>query len=88
VIHCPCQFQYDLKGFQHAATAHLTAGLFASSRAKHMHAIVFELIDIALGGRIVPHFHIHGRGNRHGAIAGQYKVIKQIVSEPVCVFRH
>ena len=51
---------------QHAPVAHFAAGLFAMAHAQHLRAVGLHLCQIALGGRVAPHFTVHGRGNQQG----------------------
>ena len=51
---------------QHAPVAHFAAGLLTMAHAQHLRAVGLHLCQIALGGRVAPHFTVHGRGNQQG----------------------
>ena len=56
-------------GFEHAAIAHLAAGLIALAHGQHVNAIGLQLRHVALGGGVGPHFAVHGgtHDEGHGA---------------------
>ena len=53
-------------GLQHAAVAHLAAGLVALPHIQHVDAVGLELRHIALRGGVGPHFAVHGGGHDQG----------------------
>ena len=68
-------------GFQHPAGANLAAGLLARIRTQYLHAIGTQLVDVALGGRVLPHLPVHGRCHQQRDVAGQAQGGEQIVTQ-------
>ncbi|MNZ67670.1 hypothetical protein D3C78_859250 [compost metagenome] len=66
-------------GFEHAAKAHVAAGLAAGSRPEHLDATGLEQVEVGLGRRVAPHGLVHGRGHCHGGVGGQYQGSQQVV---------
>ncbi len=81
------QFGQQLVGFKHAAIAGFAAGLVAAAGAQNNDAVIGQLADIALGGRVFPHFAIHGRRyQKRAGPTGQAKRSQQIVGQPMDQF--
>eukprot|EP01132_Coremiostelium_polycephalum_P020831 gene20832-biopygen11637 len=66
-------------GFEHAAHAHVAAGLAAGGRAENLEAAALQELGVGLGGRVAPHGLVHGRGDRDGGVGGQYQGGQQVV---------
>ena len=76
---------------EHAPVALLAAGLVARAHIQHKAAVGAQLRNIALGGRVRPHFPVHGRGNQKwhdGDRAGQAQKAEQVVGTPVQQLGH
>ena len=73
----------DLQRFRHPARPIFSTGHLAFVRANHQHAICPQLRQIALGGRVIPHPHIHRRRHEHPRIGGQQQGRGQIISPPL-----
>ncbi len=56
--------------FRQASGAEFATGHWPDIGLHHMHAIFAQLGDIALGGGMVPHAHIHGR-HHHDPLVGR-----------------
>src|SRR5690606_34122335 len=66
------QFGKKLVWFQHAPAADFATSLFTFGRAEQMYSVLVEQSDIALCGRVQPHFPVHGRSNQQRAVAARY----------------
>ena len=78
-------------GLEHAPVALFATGLVACAHVQYKAAVGTQLCDVALGGRVRPHFAVHGgrdqeryRGNR----AGQAQEAEQIVGASVQQLGH
>src|SRR5690606_28969372 len=70
--------------FQHASVADFSAGLPAAARPKDVDAVQAQLPYVALGGGVLPHFAVHGRGDQQGAAAArQAQGGQQVVGQAV-----
>ncbi|MDT4855415.1 hypothetical protein FQZ97_897680 [compost metagenome] len=56
------QVVQKLVGLQHAAVPGFTTGLIARAHVEHGGAVSAQLLDVALRGRVRPHFAVHGGG--------------------------
>ena len=76
---------------QHAAITGLTTGLVTTADIQHRGAIGAQLRQVALGGRVRPHFTVHGGGNQQGNTlpgARQAHQAQQLVGAPVQQLGH
>ena len=64
-----CELGEKISNFQHASHAGFTTGLGATIRAKLVSAALAQDFTIVLGGNIVPHNTVHGRGKSDGRMA-------------------
>jgi hypothetical protein len=76
----------DGLGLGHAACAHHAAGQLACARLDDAHAALAEGFEVRLGCRVLPHVHIHGRGNQHRRLGGQVQGGEEIVGDAVSKF--
>ena len=78
-------------GFEHAPVALFATGLVARAHIQHKAAVGAQLRNIALGGRVRPHFPVHGGRDQQGHggnRTGQAQEAEQIVGAPVQQFGH
>ena len=61
----------DRLGFGHAAGAMLAAGHLALVWADKADAVIAQGGQIALGGGVLPHAHIHSGGQKYGRVGRQ-----------------
>ena len=78
----------NLIHFCHAPRAVFATGHFAVIRADDLHSILLQLLQIALRGGVLPHAHIHGRGNHHRGICRQKQGCGQIIGHSLRHFGH
>ena len=69
--------------FGHTARSKFTTGHGALVRSNKADTVASEGRDIALGGGMVPHPHIHGRGHQDGLIGGQQGCGRQIIGQAI-----
>ena len=74
----------DVGGFAHPARAIFTAGHVAFIRAGHQHTVALESVQIAPGCRMLPHAHVHGRGNQYRLVGRQQGCGCEIVGLAGC----
>lgn len=80
------QCAQDFRGVDHPADAFVAAGELAFGWADELAAIGLELVDVALGGGVEPHFTVHGRGDEDGGGAGEGEIDRgeRIGGESMC----
>lgn len=82
------QFFEQLLGFEHASKTRFAAGLFARAGAEDADAVCAQGRHVALGGRVLPHFDVHRRGDqkRHAARTRHAQGREQVVAGAVRQF--
>ena len=68
-----CDRAEDFVRLGHAAGPEFAAGHLALIRTNDMNAVNLERGDVALGGGLVPHPHIHRRRDQDGLIGGEQR---------------
>ena len=69
----------DVGGFGHSSGADLATAQPSAAGFDEVQAVVFQLLDISLYRRLVPHFGVHGRGDKNRTGHRQDKRRHQIV---------
>src|SRR5690606_18909640 len=70
----------EQSGFQHTAHADVATGLFSAVGTPQVHAALAQCFKVGLGGGVVPHGLVHGRGKRQAATACQAECGQQIAA--------
>ncbi|MNP12941.1 hypothetical protein D3C76_1051980 [compost metagenome] len=78
----------QLLGFQHAARAHVAAGLAAGRRAEQVHAARTQQVGVDLGSRVAPHGLVHRRSEGDLRVGGQHQGGQQVVGHALGQARH
>ena len=73
----------QVQRLQHAASAHFAAGLLTGVGAQHADAVGAQLVDVALGGRVLPHLPVHGRGHQQRDVPCHTQRGEQVVAVPM-----
>jgi hypothetical protein len=73
-------------GFGHAARADHAAGELAGAGLDDAHASLAKDFEIGLGGRMLPHVDVHGRGDEDGRGGGEVEGGEKIVGHAVREF--
>ncbi len=71
----------DRQRFGHAARAEFAAGHLAVVRPDEQHAVAAQGRNVALGGGVQPHAHVHRRRDQHALVGRQQRRRGEIVGE-------
>jgi hypothetical protein len=69
----PLDGSQDLGCLGHAAGSVLAAGHVAVIGPDHHDAVLSERCQVALGGRVLPHAHVHRRGDEDRLVGGKQR---------------
>ena len=73
----------DLLRLDHASGAVLALGELPLRRPEELDAALGERGGVRLGGRVLPHADVHGRGSEDGPAEGEPELGEDVVGEPV-----
>ena len=78
----------DLQRFGHAARSVFATGHVALVRTDDHDAVTAQRGEVALRGRVVPHAHVHRRGDHDRRVSGHQQGRRQVVRVAPCHLRH
>src|ERR1700693_393384 len=79
-------FLCDGLGGSEPSRAYHTASEVAFIGVHHVHAAFAQNPEVALGSRMVPHIHVHGRGDHHPSLSGQIQSAEKIFGNAISKF--